>query len=455
MLEIREDFRDFMLANGISQLQLQKMSDQEFEIALSTLLDVNSPRFFTNNSHQAENSLQTESASQANQFPIQNFDDNFCNGDLDEEEALRLAIEQSLDDQLIPPHLRQIPSARNEVGKNQRSNPQSRIVFNNLYENYSSSSHQQSHTNISTTPQQSLRKHQQSYLLSQKSDNEIPNFERKRKHQISDGIFKQELAHQPKVTKKYSSNRLIQSGQTSSKITSHQGLKQKMQLKPSIQKTFLNEAILDPTPEILHPSHQTFTDDEDFGDSFFSYEPPTFLENQQNLNDGGETDDQIETQQLNRHLRKNEMTESQVIRNIQNMEYVLAQEEAYQKELDEIRKIEAAELAEKQLKEQKEKEENELRRIISEIPAEPQKGTSIAIQLPDGRRVVRKFDENSIGLYVYAWVCEQTIKMGDLKLGLNSFNLVPTYGNNETVKKNKTLKEQGIAGRVFLAINVL
>lgn len=114
MLAVREDFRDILLSAGLSQAEIQNIPDDQFEVFVSALLDENSPRMPRRPQPAPLQPRNQYAAPQvANRATLS---DGFGNGNMSEEEALRLAIEQSLDDQLIPPHMRPIPEPENEVG---------------------------------------------------------------------------------------------------------------------------------------------------------------------------------------------------------------------------------------------------------------------------------------------------------------------------------------------------
>ena len=174
MMEIRDDFLDLFQIHGISRLQLHQMPDYEFEAKLNEFLDdrySNGPNFHSqfpngddygdngginrssadrSGNHAfdddelnaalaasledapaglyASNSRSPRNRTQQNQRPSQirhppsygaNLSraamDGFGNGDLDEEAAMKAAIEASLDDMLIAPHLRPRPDPRNEI----------------------------------------------------------------------------------------------------------------------------------------------------------------------------------------------------------------------------------------------------------------------------------------------------------------------------------------------------
>ena len=114
MIEAREDFYDFMLLHGIPEADIRSMTDTEFQMTLNALLDENSPRA------PYQQARPTRQASGGNQYQGTTLPDGFGNGSFDEEEAYKRAIEASLDDMLIAPHLRPKPSPRNEVGIHHR-----------------------------------------------------------------------------------------------------------------------------------------------------------------------------------------------------------------------------------------------------------------------------------------------------------------------------------------------
>lgn len=112
-----------------------------------------------------------------------------------------------------------------------------------------------------------------------------------------------------------------------------------------------------------------------------------------------------------------------------------------------------------QLKEEQQKKENEIeeaRRLFKSIPPEPQNAAesiTIAAQMPNNKRVMRKFPPNTKGIHIYAWISGQTLDLPEEERLLpDVFELLNL---NQTIDKNKTLEEQNITKRVFLQIQIL
>jgi hypothetical protein len=82
----------------------------------------------------------------------------------------------------------------------------------------------------------------------------------------------------------------------------------------------------------------------------------------------------------------------------------------------------------------------------AEMPPEMQNGTTIAVMTIGSGKMVRRFDPNDQGKWVYIWVAG--------KCATDEFELTTTVGSVK-LDREKTLREQGIIGRVMLAMAVL
>ena len=144
----------------------------------------------------------------------------------------------------------------------------------------------------------------------------------------------------------------------------------------------------------------------------------------------------------------NEMRQSHNERNFQDLEYEQILLEAQREEEEKKRKEE--EEARKLHEEQKEQEskENKLRKILQNMPEEPQTGITIAVVLFN-KRVMRRFLPSQPGIDVYAWITKES----DGQLDLDEFEMAPLGG--EKLDKHQTLEEQNIKGRVMLNITNL
>ncbi|KAH0795646.1 hypothetical protein GPJ56_000525 [Histomonas meleagridis] len=138
-----------------------------------------------------------------------------------------------------------------------------------------------------------------------------------------------------------------------------------------------------------------------------------------------------------------ELSSTQEIVQLQNIEYNEALKEA------QIR----TEL-EKQTAEEKANEEEEMQKLINSLPPEPAIGVTIAVLLKNGKRVMRRFDPKSKGIYVYVWVLMQINEnTPDEKLSLDSFD-VKLSVSAKKIEKEQTLEEQNISGRVFAIVDI-
>lgn len=135
----------------------------------------------------------------------------------------------------------------------------------------------------------------------------------------------------------------------------------------------------------------------------------------------------------------------------QTTEFQRMEEEAFKKEMEEN-------ISKHFEENEKEIEREEIERKIGEVVSkyyslkpEPQTGVTVAVNMSN-QRIIRKFDPNSKGEDVYAWVAIQTIDEEDDedKLFFDNFELhVNGIG---VVSPEKTLAEQGIKGRVMMNI---
>ncbi|KAK8894442.1 hypothetical protein M9Y10_022876 [Tritrichomonas musculus] len=597
MLEDRLVFRDIMLEHGISEAEMRAMTDREFEMTVNALYDESSPRITQNQPRNNRNYRGTT------------LDDGFGNGNIDEEEATRLAIEASLDDMLIAPHLRPKPSPQNEVGIHPRpsTRPNHYMESNHYYHNEStnypsrpnpkptplpqpkptrtteyskyntktrapSCSHPRSTQRtpsqtkrISDVPEPSTkpqtrpkpaasRPSNQAHLVVTNSQPKVnsnspiagtttkktqktttgsrppssrtpgaqhpvpiartgaakatttstkatgatratPTSGRTRTTTTTTGATRTNAtrpsnapAVRSGVKKNISSNpsndsnnfpsrtsiglaadEIIHTNKPSANQTPRSRNVNRQQSNPNIPKrtsstnvagktTFADEAIFDPTPEILHPKHYIEDDDRLFDNVQNRISKPATNSKYSQPKPEPKPHPPPKTEEKPKADKYVErpLSESQIIRNVQDMEFIMAQQEAERKEREEAEK---KALEEMQLKEEQQKKENEIeeaRRLFKSIPPEPQNAAesiTIAAQMPNNKRVMRKFPPNTKGIHIYAWISGQTLDLPEEERLLpDVFELLNL---NQTIDKNKTLEEQNITKRVFLQIQIL
>lgn len=241
------------------------------------------------------------------------------------------------------------------------------------------------------------------------------------------------------------------------------------QYKPKLRPnpTFINEAILDPTPDILHPKHYD-NDDDSLLDDRLNYEKYYLKPKATNSNyklpnpspSQANPKPQPQLQPQPKPKPKTEekppeakFSESQILRNIQDMEFIQATQEAERKEREEAEKKAQEERKAQEEKAKKESRLDEAVRLFKSIPPEPANGekvVTIAAQVPNLNRIMRKFPPSSKGLDVYAWVSGQTLELDDEdKLFVDSFDLMQAGGQAQALDKDSTLEEQKISGRVL------
>ena len=364
-MDFRDDYQEFLLANGLTLPQIQDMSNEQFEMALSTLLDANSPRNFNaliDRLDQHDELKHVQNKDYEDEEEINDF--GFGNGNLDDETALRLAIEASLDPTFFPSP--RVP----KIDISGHINPK-RLLRSDL------------------TQQQQQKKN---------------NVDKPNRLLYSDKI---------------SANRYLD------QQTNEFGESSRNQMSGS-----------------LYSSYRTFFDDDNNNENSHS-------KTKSNINWKPSVPPK-------RSLIKGKHSDSKIIREMQDIEYLLAQDQAKQKELEESMKKEAELSATRMLEIRKENQRNEAIRLFNLIPNEPKYGTMIAVTMTNGKRIVRRFDPTSSGKYIYAWVSYSSFNNSENeKLYMDSFKLIYTIGTTIAIDKERTLEDQNLLGRVSLVIAVL
>jgi hypothetical protein len=133
------------------------------------------------------------------------------------------------------------------------------------------------------------------------------------------------------------------------------------------------------------------------------------------------------------------------LREAQDREYEEVLREAQQqKEEDEVQKVEKDGGTEDLKEERREKARN--------LAPEPSAGLTLAVDLPNRRRVVRRFAKDSIGSAVIDWIGgEEEMLGGEMEVPLN-FELRSVSG--APIVRESTLEEQGIANRTLFNVFV-
>jgi hypothetical protein len=131
--------------------------------------------------------------------------------------------------------------------------------------------------------------------------------------------------------------------------------------------------------------------------------------------------------------------------------YALMEEQ--DKEYDEVL------MEEQKRKQQKEAEEEaerwsiedlktEILRKAENLGAEPDDGLTLAVVLPNQRRILRKFDRSRPGSDVFDWVAAQEEMIGGEMEMPRNFDLRSVTG--VPIVKESSLEDQGIAGRTII-----
>ena len=157
-----------------------------------------------------------------------------------------------------------------------------------------------------------------------------------------------------------------------------------------------------------------------------------------------------------RQQKNKEEVQNQSIRTNQNDEYdkllqetLLSRSEEY-KEKREQNNIKMQE--EKKAKEQKENLQKLIENIKQEaekLPPEPETGVSIAVILPNQKRIIRKFDPNEQAQDVYTWVAADDSLIQDETYS-TEFDLVCPF--SPVLDRHKTIAAQGFKGRVLFNV---
>ena len=154
------------------------------------------------------------------------------------------------------------------------------------------------------------------------------------------------------------------------------------------------------------------------------------------------------------------ITNSQKERNNQDEEYdrILNEEIERQRMERELKKIEddniRKEEKEKELKQQRAVKQKQLiEEKFKKLPEEPTEGgIIIAVVLPNQERIVRKFSESELGENVYIWISNNKCLFHD-NLYPIPFELIRPF--SDPLRKDVSLAEQGLKGRVLLNVNEL
>jgi hypothetical protein len=124
------------------------------------------------------------------------------------------------------------------------------------------------------------------------------------------------------------------------------------------------------------------------------------------------------------------------------------QDSEYEEVIEEARRAER----EKRRAEQERKRKG---RMLAEsfrgLPPEPKEGVVIAVAMPNGGRIQRKFEPNTKAELVYVWVAGTSVGW-EKSLVLGEFELEVPIGMKR-IEKEKSLGEQGISGRVLLSVS--
>lgn len=139
-----------------------------------------------------------------------------------------------------------------------------------------------------------------------------------------------------------------------------------------------------------------------------------------------------------------QLTSSQELRNLQDLQYEQLVREAEEKAAEEERQRREEEERQRREEQEKQDAENRLQRILARMPPEPADGLPLAVNL-NGKRIQRKFLATQLAQDVYAWVASESEEYK-----LDTFEL--SCMGQPPLKMDETLEAQNIKGRTMLSI---
>ena len=146
--------------------------------------------------------------------------------------------------------------------------------------------------------------------------------------------------------------------------------------------------------------------------------------------------------------RKKKATSAKTEKDIQDIEY---EKLLQQHMIDEENKEKEITQAQRNKEEEEQRKEEVRKKIIDEFNAlgdEPVDGFQIAVQMPSGKRIVRKFKAENMGINVYQWINYQE-EMFDQNGDPIDYELQQVMVK---IEKDKTLQEQNIKKRTLLTV---
>jgi hypothetical protein len=88
----------------------------------------------------------------------------------------------------------------------------------------------------------------------------------------------------------------------------------------------------------------------------------------------------------------------------------------------------------------------EFTRLVSALPPEPEAGTTIAVVMPDGKRIMRKFEPTEMGMSVYVWTASRIVNEGAAPTFPEALDIKMAIG--PVLALERPLNEQGFTGRI-------
>jgi hypothetical protein len=137
---------------------------------------------------------------------------------------------------------------------------------------------------------------------------------------------------------------------------------------------------------------------------------------------------------------------------VQDIEYNEAVEAALVREEEAIDARVAEAEKERRAEAEAHRKADELAALIRAMPPEPEKGAAIAVAMPAGNRITRRFNPDHPAKWAHVWVASHSATT-DTPLQWEAFDLVATVGGVR-VEPARTFRDQGIIGRVLLAISL-
>ena len=142
-------------------------------------------------------------------------------------------------------------------------------------------------------------------------------------------------------------------------------------------------------------------------------------------------------------------SEDQLVMRDQDAEYRRALEEAQRREIERVNKAREDDLAmrEQEDAQKRERDERDTMKEIAMAMPEPAEGSLLAFTMPNGERIRRRFEPDTMGEFVWLFIAGQP----QMQTGEKTAAFVLKWARGQ-LDRNKTLAEQDIGDRVMLQV---